>query len=65
MKLLKGFEEVVHNVLLVRFLQIVGLDDPVQVCLRALKEQAHVTLILRLRRFNNLQKLRTNAEGTT
>lgn len=65
MKLLKGLEQVVHNVVLVRFLQNVGLDDPVQVCLHALKEQADVTLILHLRTFNNLQKLCTNAKGTT
>ena len=65
MKLLKGLEQVVHNVLLVNFLQNAGLDDPVQVCLPALKEQADVTLILQLRAFNHLQKLPTNAKGAT
>ena len=65
MKLLKGLEPVVHNVLFVRILQNAGLDDLVQVCLLALKEQADVTLILQLRTFNNLQKLCINAKGTT
>ena len=46
--ILQCFKELVHNVLLVDFLQDVGSDDRVQVCLHKVENQVDVPVILSL-----------------
>lgn len=46
MQILQGFEELVHNILLVNFLKNVGPNDSMQICLCVNKDMISETLIL-------------------